>query len=113
METASFLQLSHHCFLVLQLQLLLHLSDERIPLLFQALPHLSHGQLQVVLRLVELLLVPPLQLLNPNPQPSNLSYCAPSGVLGEIIVDFCHRPLYGVHHFASVLGNVQSRWLRW
>lgn len=30
--------------LLLQLQLLLHLGDEPIPLLLQALPHLRHGQ---------------------------------------------------------------------
>lgn len=34
-----------HRLLLLQLQLLLHLSDEPVPLLLQALPHLCHGQL--------------------------------------------------------------------
>ena len=34
-----------HRLLLLQLQLLLHLGDEPVPLLLQALPHLSHGQL--------------------------------------------------------------------
>lgn len=34
-----------HCLLLLQLQLLLHLGDEPVPLLLQALPHLRHGQL--------------------------------------------------------------------
>lgn len=34
-----------HRLLLLQLQLLLHLGDEPVPLLLQALPHLGHGQL--------------------------------------------------------------------
>lgn len=34
-----------YCLLLLQLQLLLHLGNEPIPLLLQALPHLRHGQL--------------------------------------------------------------------
>lgn len=34
-----------HSLLLFQLQLLLHLGDEPVPLLLQALSHLRHGQL--------------------------------------------------------------------
>lgn len=34
-----------HRLLLFQLQLLLHLGDEPVPFLLQALPHLCHGQL--------------------------------------------------------------------
>lgn len=97
-----------HCLLLFQLQLLLHLGNEPVPLLLQALSHFSHGQFQVVFHLRELLLVQPLQFLNLNPQSADLSDGASSRVFGKIIVDFRHRALDGVHHFASVLGNVCS-----
>lgn len=32
------------------------------------------------------------------PGATDLSYCASGGVFGEIIVDFCHCPFYGIHH---------------
>lgn len=95
-----------HCLLLLQLQLLLDLSNEAIPLLLQTLPHLSHGQLQVVFHFREFLLVQPLKLLNLDSQPSNLRYCASSSVFREIIIYLCHRSFYCIHHFASVLGDV-------
>lgn len=33
-----------------------------------------------------------------TPVAANLSYCASGGVFGKVVVDFRHRPFYGVHH---------------